>query len=857
VSAVISLDSQTFLGHNQATYQNLRLALQLNLRRQLLLAICDDVTLQGQLAQRLEADLNTSSLGGITSPSMRPGPCSPMVTLPLNIDNPDPVRQVLLWLKQHRLLKASAQTIPAFQIVGIEYLTGRSPTLQNKFLASLTYVDALITRLDCRLLIWVPRPWVGKIQQAVPTFWRSRSGSFEFVGDPTPTPKRPVSFDITPRQSKKTAAPKPPGTQIELPRVGQSRPQPGNPTRPHPPMAAASPDKNLWTVLREDLSAFEHPELEAKDLTETKPHGTQESADWPVGPAQAPLTSTGLKAGVYPQSQSHGPTSVSTRFTVVDEASLTSVIFPPSHSSGSAADPAALGATKPASPTELLSSAAAGATKPAPPTEPSDLDVEHLHAPAQLRLQIQAQKLSSTPKVAEAEGLSVEIPRPEPRPATPGRHDLNFIHGTPSVDDLPRELATDDEVVALWQYVQTLEAKHAGPLTLSRAYLGLAQKGRDLLESGTVNPPLLDFAIQLYRQAIHGLLEGDENWCDALNDLASLYWLRSQREETPEAVVDWLQRSIKAYQTALKGSQPSADLEPLLRLYSNLGTVHSLLASLDEPLANLQESQMAYKQALLYAPVDKLPIEYANLQNSLGAVHWRLAQLGDQPQHQLQLAIKAYAEALTHRSPEDTPLDYAMIQNNIGIAYWSLAQHEDSHLLLENAITAYQMALQYRTPETLPHGCAATHNNLGTAYWDLAQQCLRDPDQRLDHLRKAVAAYENALNVAEVALQVDAAKPLGFDVWATFHSAGVVHDQLAQGLSTASAEQRRSHLQQALQHYLLAYQGWQDNPQQLDVLVAALVYNVHLSFDILGLTGQQAVLSQIPGELLPAILGQL
>jgi hypothetical protein len=85
----------------------------------------------------------------------------------------------------------------------------------------------------------------------------------------------------------------------------------------------------------------------------------------------------------------------------------------------------------------------------------------------------------------------------------------------------------------------------------------------------------------------------------------------------------------------------------------------------------------------------------------------------------------------------------------------------------------------------------------------------------------------------------------------------VVHDQLAQGLPTRQTDQRKLHLQKSLEHYLLAYQGWQDNPQQLETLIAALVYNVHLNFEILGLPGQQAVLSQVPGELLPEILRQL
>ena len=64
MATAISLDTQTFLGHNQATYQDLRLALQLNLRRQLLLAVCDDPTLQLQLAQRLAADLSITPSSG-------------------------------------------------------------------------------------------------------------------------------------------------------------------------------------------------------------------------------------------------------------------------------------------------------------------------------------------------------------------------------------------------------------------------------------------------------------------------------------------------------------------------------------------------------------------------------------------------------------------------------------------------------------------------------------------------------------------------------------------------------------------------------------------------------------------------
>ncbi len=805
MTAVISLDTQTFLGHNQATYQDLRLALQLNLRRQLLLAVCDDGALQTQLAQRLEADLNPYSpeTRHLNRTSFGRVELSPLVSLRLDDQQPDPVRQVLLWLKHHRLLKASAHTIPAFQIVGLEQLTRRSQTIQNTFLASLTYVDALITRLDCRILIWVPRPWMGKIQQAVPSFWRSRSGLFEFAGDPTPTPSAPLSFEIRERPSTrpsngKTAA-------LELPRLGKET-QPAGPGEQHSDAAPAvtNPARNLWTILREDLSNFENRPSTASGFLDSVPPSQFAT---PFGTAPGPRPS------IKGPSTAAQCQPVAKQFTVFTDAPLATVVMQPGNQSGSSGD-----------------------STPQPIKGKVDPPV-------------------TTPDAGGTAAQPAAVPQAQPAKATTPQPDA-VANTAINLEGLPKELVQDDDVVSLWQYIHTLEAEEAGPLTLSRAYLGLGQFSRDYIEAGQPTVALLDFAISAYQKAVRGLLEGDGNWCDALNDLASLYWLRAQQDTDPSATSAWLQQSIAAYQKALDGFQPGDNPETWLRLCSNLGTVHGLLANLQEPLANLEAAQMTYQRALEHAPVQFFPLEYANLQNSLGAIYWRLAQL-DQPQYYLQQAIVAYAEALPHHDPGVAPLEFAMLQNNLGIAYWSLSHHEQPQHYLAKAIAAYQAALQYRTQAASLHSCAATNNNLGTAYWDLAQQHTYNPDQRLYSLQQAVTAYENALNAAEFALEQSPEISLGFDIWATFHSIGVVHDQLAQGLPADQAKQRQLHLQQALRHYLVAYQGWQDEPQNLEILVSALVYNIHLSFEILGLPGQQAILSQVPGELLPDILQKL
>ena len=763
MTAAVSLNSQTYLGHNQAAYQELRLALQLNLRRQLLLAVCDDAALQAQLTQRLETNFSPLPETVPVAPDVRSRQLT-LVTLTLSGDRPDLVREVLLWLKQQRRQQGSLPATPIFQIVGIDQLTRQSPTVQNRFLASLLRVDALLTQLDCRLVVWVPRPWLGKIRQAVPGFWRSRSGLFEFMGEPNP----------------QMAPADPP-------------PAKADPT----PLGSAGKQPDLWRVLRDDLSTFEQPAAPAPQPPDPQPPAPQPQPPEPKPAAPPPIDlPTPLR-----QTLGHPPHPSDSD---VGDGVFSSIVMPPE----AVTTAEVLAALQRAEPTP-------------PPTE----------------------TLAATPTPASPAAAAPASPIPEPTGL-----------------QLPADLAQDADLANLWRYIQTLAEQQAGPLTLSRAYLSLGQIGRDRL---VVNAPTLehlDFVTAVYDQALGHLPEGTADWCDALNDLASLYWLQGQHEGTTDPT-PWLRRSVDTYDKALKGGQGTIPTDTLGRICGNLATVYGLLATMEEPVPCLEQAVEAYQHALEHSPAERSPLDYANLQNSLGAIHWQLAQhyqaQRPQAQHHLAQAIQAYTDALRYHTAEAAPLDYAMIQNNLGIAYWSLAQHQQPAFLLERAIAAYQAALTYRTLAAAPAGCAATANNLGTAYWDLAQQGAIAADQRITILNQAVAAYETALTAAEAALQTTPSPSLGFDLWATCHSAGVVHDQLAQALPEGQSEGRQHHLESALGHYLLAYQGWYDSPQQLEVLLTAIVYNVHLNFEIFGIPGQQAVLSKLPGELLPQVLRRL
>jgi len=760
MTVAVHLDSQTFLGHNQETYQELRLALQLNLRRQLLIAVCDNGALQAQLAEQLEAHFSPYPETVPLADTVR-SRLSPIVTLRLDAQHPDLVREVLVWLKQQRLLQASSPIIPVFQIVGVDQLTRQSPTLQNRFLASLIRVDALLTQLDCRLLVWVPRPWLTKIRQSVPTFWRSRSGLFEFAGEPMSPDPFPSRAPTAPGPATVSAPPE----ADECDDLADSDDPVDQP--------------NLWTVLRQDLATLE-PDTSGKSTAATSATAEPD----PAGTELQGATSTSSLGAVPPNQTA---STVPVTFAATDHEAFSAMVMPP------------LG------------------------TVPQDV-LEEL-------------------RQAEAEAAAATQP-PHPPAAATGAN-------TSVLPPLPSELAASDDINRLWQYIHTLIRQQAGPLTIARAYLALGQMSRNVIDQTPASPALLDFTVTAYERASTGLLAGETDWCDTLNDLASLYWLRSQ-QETGSAAVPWLHRSIDTYQTALDNCQHTAPADTLGRLYSNLATVYGLLANHDDPLPWLEKSLHAYDQALACDPGARSPQDYGNLQNGLGTVHWELAKYQN-PQHHLASAIKAYEAALAQQSPQADPQTYAMIQNNLGIAYWSLAQHERPILLLERAIAAYTAALSYRTMATTPTGCASTHNNLGTAWFDLAEHV----PNRLQALQHAARAYETALKAADNALRSSNPQPLGFDLWATFHSFGVVHAYIAQALPEGELPQRQSHLQVSLQHCLLAYEGWRDSPEQLDTLVTALVYTVHLHFEIVGIAGQQAALSQVPGELLPQVLRRL
>lgn len=198
LASVTDIPFRKVLGLNQQTYHRLKLALSLNLRRQVFIAVCDDLVLRDRMAAQLQAELSAAD-------EDRHPPH--LVSLHLNLNDPNPIDQVNQWLAH----ADRRSPIPlAFQILGIEQLTRQPAAQQRRFLTYLQSFERSLSNLDTSLLLWMPQPWFRSIPQSAPGFWRCRTGVFEFVGDPTPLPSVPTAS-----KPRLTPVSTPPGQAVD------------------------------------------------------------------------------------------------------------------------------------------------------------------------------------------------------------------------------------------------------------------------------------------------------------------------------------------------------------------------------------------------------------------------------------------------------------------------------------------------------------------------------------------------------------------------------------------------------------------------------------------------------------------
>lgn len=181
----MSIPSPKFSSSNQQIYQRLKQAIELNLRRQIFIAACDDLWLRDCLAARLQAELAQTETGYSQESAID---YPRFVSLELNLSNPNPWGAICGWLSEHPPPQQALRNgrLPGFQILGTEHLTRQPAAIQWSFLSNLRDIDAHLQMWESTVLLWVSRPWLSSIEYSAPEFWQWRTGIFEFEGEPTP-----------------------------------------------------------------------------------------------------------------------------------------------------------------------------------------------------------------------------------------------------------------------------------------------------------------------------------------------------------------------------------------------------------------------------------------------------------------------------------------------------------------------------------------------------------------------------------------------------------------------------------------------------------------------------------------------
>lgn len=621
---------------NRQTYQRLKLALSLGLRRQILVAVCDDLILRNRLVNRLQAEMNTSaSTDGLAS--------AELISLNLNLSDPNLLGQIAQWLAQHKSLEL---TITTFQILGIEQLTRQSADVQRSFLRCLQAMGRNLPRVECSLLLWLPRPWFYTIQQSVPEFWQWYTGVFEFEGEPTPI--APVA----------SSSPEVSGESTD------------SSTWEHQAVA----QENLWQMFTNDFTALgensEDGQVESRELASV---GATLTNDTKIFAQES--SAVAEEIAVLSESQHNlSNTSIKLEIEQLEQTSY------------SAASLAAAYLSVGNYYRERLEQGDAS---------PENL-IEALKAYEQVLLLLQEEALPIASEVLNDIGNFYWMLSRYPADVleTP-MTSLNYLEESIQTYHLALlKLTADGTDAELYAIILN---------NLGAAYSDLAR-----YQDNTQNLQLSIQAYEeslLYRST--DALEDRaiiNKTASTLNNLGTAYWNLAQQAQTPQCI-ELLEMACTAYSKALSLYNP--EQEPLNwgMIQNNLGTAYWNLAQYSQPITFLELSINAYREALKYRRPDVSAAACAATQNNLGTTYWHIAtHYQDMPEvrrEYLQMCILAYetAIALAQQLNLSTPpvpvsFDVFATQNNLGLAHYQIGCDKELSHTLESKSTHLQAALQ-------------------------------------------------------------------------------------------------------------------------------------------------------------------
>jgi tetratricopeptide (TPR) repeat protein len=700
---VMNAAAYSISGANQKLYSRLKTSLQLNLRRQIFLAVCDDLELRSYLVAQLQTALRSPRF----------------VSLNLNLSDPNPMAQVAQWLSQPGNIAGNRQSV-GFQILGVEHLTRQPAPVQKRFLTHLQAIDYYLPGIDGTMVLWLPRPWLLSLQQSAPAFWDWHTALFEFEGDPTPlrstsparlSRDRTLDSAIAPLHTLPVLTYTPPSSH---PNLSPIVPIPPTETLPE----GAPLEASVWDMLTYDLAQL--------DISNQRSNGSE-------------------------------PKVLSRSTPPVDNASLkdlhnSKVLHPPHPVRG--ASPQELPPT-PNFTSRLTEQILAAIRSPIPEGSAHQTTLaEHQTALRSLQQIDQLVEQRVAQKTIAAAYLNLgklyrnRLEQGDPSPAT-----LNIAIAVHEAtlewlqDDKPQwvdstndlgnlywmqshsAVTADQPLVSLQKAIQTYAlaldktTPQANPQTYAMIQNNLGSAYGDLAQYQDPANNLLK-SVEAYESALR-YRDPQEDMARAAatqNNLGAACWNLAQHQQP----IVRLNQAIAAYHAALQHYSPRCEPMHYAMIQNNLGTAYWNLAQHLKPNPNqnlahstvsptrlLQLAIAAYHTALHYRTLEAVPASFAATQNNLGTAYWSLANLkttapSDRGQ-QLQQAIKAYEAAIAavetlSAQPEPHPaltFDVFATFNNLGLSYYQLAGDRHHSLtatqrqtLLESALTQHLQALQ-------------------------------------------------------------------------------------------------------------------------------------------------------------------
>lgn len=680
---------------NRQVYHRLKLALSLSLRRQIFLAVCDDLNLRNQVAARLHSTL-AYPVGQVlyqaSNTQEASTPAYPrLVTLRLNLSDPNLIAQINQWLSSYPppIIGASKDNpgrplpVPAFQIVGVEQLTRQPVAIQRLFLHYLRLTEQQLSSFESSLLLWVPRPWLYAIQQSAPQFWRYRTGVFVFAGEPTPT----IQNKSSPERFSGSR-------NLELGNVEQS-------------------------VLEESV--------------------IQDDFDFP--------TQTSVNRGHKPQEVPPSKSEILTNKPLQEESTdkaSTSEISLPQHTSHISK--------------ELTELVLATINTTIAEDDEQNLqvkqileEIEELHSQqaSGVKLAVAYHRLGNLYRLRIEQGQSIlenlmvailayqeSITHDENSPQVPDTlNDLGtlywMLYRTPPNSEEGQ--AYIEQGIEFYHLALKLISSESHPETYARVQNNLGTAYGDLARF--TNPgENWQQAVIAYSEALSLRTAEMEplKYAACQNNLGTAYWHLAQYNQP----VEHLKKAIGAYKLALV--HYSSEQEPLKygMIQNNIGTAYWNIAQYEQPAENLHFAVDAYREALKYRTPGNAPPACAATQNNLGTAYWHLANQSqtskDERQKLLGQCISSYEEALDlAHSLSGMPLSFDVFatHNNLGLAHFQLATDQyfngdkanrskhleaalDNHLQALNGMSkqpeAYQTTFAY-VVKTI----RAFHNELG------------------------------------------------------------------------------------------------------------------------------------------------